>query len=161
MNDFKTSLLNGDFVPKVNEVLHQEKIENCEIFRNIMSPIIQTHSDVEKFYTLYLNAKNGLLLLEPSFNGSLTSCQVYPREIIKKALDTGAAALTFAHNHPSGDLKPSKSDFEITKKLMFAAHVFGITVHDHMILNPYDYYSMAEDGIIRKFSNEIQLNDWN
>lgn len=152
--NFKKMLLDGDFVPKVNEALHQEKIDNLDALKNIMSPLIQQHPQVEKFYVFYLDAKNRLLLLEPAFTGSITGCSVYPREIIKKAIEVGAAALIVAHNHPSGDLEPSKSDKLITKKIHNAAHLFGITLHDHLICSPIGYYSMNSEGIINRVNNE-------
>jgi DNA repair protein RadC len=154
MDDFKTALLNGNFVPKVNEVLYKETINDLARLRNIISPIIQQHPDVEKFYTLYLDAKNGLLLLEPSFTGSISGCSVYPREIIKKALEVGAAALIVSHNHPSGDLTPSTSDKLITKSLFIAAAVHGITLHDHLICTPTNYFSMNSEGLISEIRNE-------
>jgi DNA repair protein RadC len=154
MDDFKKLLLEGAFVPKVNEALHKETINDLARLRNIISPIIQQHPDVEKFYTLYLDAKNGLLLLEPSFTGSLTGCSVYPREIIKKALEVGAAALIVSHNHPSGDLTPSTSDKLITKSLFIAAALHGITLHDHVVCSPTSYFSFNEEGLISEIRNE-------
>jgi len=146
--NFKTALLEGNFVPKVNEVLKKEKIDNLDTLRNVISPIIQQHPDVEKFYTLYLNAKNGLILIDPSFTGSISGCSVYPREIIKKGLEVGAVAMIFAHNHPSGEIAPSSNDFDITQKLVDAASMIGMTVHDHLVCSPTDYYSMQENGHI-------------
>jgi DNA repair protein RadC len=154
MDDFKTALLNGDFVPKVNETLHQEKIDDLEVLKNVLSPIIQQHPDVEKFYTLYLDAKNRLILLEPSFTGSITGCSVYTREIIKKAIEVGAAALIVAHNHPSGDLVPSTADKLITKRIYIAAALHGITLHDHLICTPTKYFSMNSEGLISEIRNE-------
>lgn len=161
MKDFKTMLLDGSLVPQVNEVLHKEIINDLTSLRNIASPLIQQHPDVEKFYTLYLDAKNRLLLLEPSFNGSLTGCSVYPREIVKKALEVGAAAIIVFHNHPSGDLTPSKADILITKRIIMAANLLEITLHDHVICSTTNYYSMSEDGIINTLKREWKNFLWN
>lgn len=146
--DFKKSLLEGEFVNKVQEVTKGEALNNPDILLNVLSPMISYHKDQEKFYVIYLDARNKTLLIDPVFTGSLSSCQVYPREIIKKALKLGAAAMIFAHNHPSADLTPSESDKKITKTLMIAADVHGINVHDHLIINESDYCSFQQNGII-------------
>jgi DNA repair protein RadC len=146
--NFKKALLEGEFVNKVQEVTKGEILNSPDIILNILSPMISYHKDQEKFYVFFLDAKNKTLLIDPVFTGSLSGCYIYPREIIKKALDLGAAALIFAHNHPSGDLTPSESDKKITKTLMIAADVHGITVHDHLIINELEYFSFQSDGLI-------------
>lgn len=148
MSNFKKALLSGEFVNKVQEVTKGEQLNSPDILLNILSPMISYHKHQEKFYVVYLDAKNNILLIDPIFTGSLSGCSVYPREVIKNALELGAAALIIAHNHPSGDLIPSSSDKNITKLIMIAADVHGIQLHDHLIVNETDYYSFSQTGII-------------
>lgn len=148
MDDFKKKLFEGEFVNRVQEVTKGEYLNTPDILLNVLSPMISYHKHQEKFYVLYLDAKNKTLLIDPVFTGSLSGCSVYPREIIKKAIELGAAALILAHNHPSGDLVPSRSDKKITKLIIIAADVHGITVHDHLIVNEQEYFSFNQDGIM-------------
>ncbi|MBF0118866.1 MAG: DNA repair protein RadC [Desulfobacterales bacterium] len=108
----------------------------------------------ESFNVIFLDAKNNIISLKMLFEGTLTSSQVYPREVIKAALENHAAALIFAHNHPSGDPSPSKEDIAITKQLIFACKVMGITVHDHIIIGDSKYFSLADNGYINKMNQE-------
>lgn len=165
MEDFKKKLFEGEFVNRVQEVTKGEPLSSPDILLNILSPMIAYHKHVEKFYVIYLDAKNNTLLIDPAFTGSLSGCSVYPREIIKKALDLGAAALILAHNHPSGDLMPSSSDKHITKLIMIAADVHGIQVHDHLIVNEWAWYSFSQVGLIDSmrrswddYKNEVGYN---
>jgi len=73
---------------------------------------------------------------------------VYPREVIKQALDNDAAALVFVHNHPSGNSNPSQDDLNITKKLEAAAKSIDISIHDHLIIAGDENYSFADNGLI-------------
>ncbi len=155
MKNFKEKLLKGDFVEKVNESIKGESVDNLDVVHKIIAPIISYDEDREHFCTLYLNTKNKLIHLEISFLGSIASCTVHPREIIKKALMQKASALIFVHNHPSGDLSISSSDKRITKSLIVAADVHDIIVHDHVIINKKDFLSMADKGIIQRI-----YTDW-
>jgi DNA repair protein RadC len=153
MKDFKKALLDGDFVNRVQEAVKGEILDNPNRLLNVLSPLIAQHKHQEKFYVIYLDAKNKTLLIEPVFTGSLSGCSVYPREIIKKALDLGAAALIFAHNHPSGDLVPSEADKKITKLLIIAADVHGITIHDHLVINETEFLSFNCEGILQSLKD--------
>jgi DNA repair protein RadC len=164
--NFKKALLEGEFVHKVQEAVQGEILNSPDMILNVLSPMISYHRTVEKFYVLYMDAKNKTLLIEPVFTGSLSGCSVYPREIIKKGLGIGAAAMIFAHNHPSGDLIPSEADKNITKLLIIAADVHGIVVHDHLIINETAYFSfnqlgmiddLKEDWINYKNTNELRF----
>jgi DNA repair protein RadC len=146
--NFKEKLLKGEFVSQVTEAIQGEIISNPQMIHNIVEPIISYDDDREHFCTLYLNAKNRINHMEISFIGSLSSCSVYPREIMKTALKHKAAAMIFVHNHPSGTLEISNSDIVITKKLVVAACALDITVHDHIIINKTSYLSMASEGLI-------------
>ena len=81
--------------------------------------------------------------------------RVYPREVIKSGLEHHAAAMVFAHNHPSGDPSPSTQDFAITRDLFLAGKIMSIQVLDHLIIGRNRYYSFADQGHIRKWEKEF------
>lgn len=110
------------------------------------------HRTREVFLAVFLDAKNRVLTSKILFQGTLTTSSVYPREVIISALQHNAAAVIFAHNHPSGDVEPSQSDIRITKKLCFALKYVGIVVHEHMIVGEHNYYSFAAHGLINEFN---------
>jgi len=105
----------------------------------------------EVFKVLFLNRKNELILDQDLFFGSLTGSAVYPREIIVQALETGAAALVFVHNHPSGDPTPSVEDKKLTRDLVWSSRLLMIQVLDHIIIGHNTYFSFADEGIIKNF----------
>ena len=97
---------------------------------------------------IYLNGRNQILKLEELFEGTLSTSAVYPREVVKRALDNNAAAIVLVHNHPSGNSTPSKDDLAITKKLKEATQSIDVSVHDHLIIAGNDVYSFADHGIL-------------
>lgn len=117
------------------------------------------HKNKELFVAVFLDAKNRVLASNLLFEGTLTQSSVYPREVIASALEHHAAAVIFAHNHPSGDLTPSRSDIRITRELFFALRFAGITVHEHMIISNEGYYSFAGKGFITQFKKEFEQQD--
>ena len=108
----------------------------------------------ECFEAVFLDAKNRVVATETLFRGTLTASAVYPREVIRSALSHDAAAIIFAHNHPSGDPEPSGEDMAITRQLVFACRVMGITVHEHIIMGGERYYSFADQGVIVRMHGE-------
>ena len=110
----------------------------------------------ECFKVVYLDAKNRVLDTETLFRGTLTASSVYPREVVRAALDHHAAALIFAHNHPSGDPQPSKEDMAITKQLVFACRLMGMTVHEHVIIGQDKYFSFADQGYLKRINQEYE-----
>jgi DNA repair protein RadC len=106
----------------------------------------------EHFKVIFLDAKNRVLEIQTLFQGTLTASAVYPREVVKTALEKNAAALIFAHNHPSGEPEPSGEDLEITRQLLFACRVVGITVHEHIIIGANRYFSFADQGNIARMN---------
>ncbi len=84
---------------------------------------------------------------------------MYPREVVRAALNNHAAALIFAHNHPSGDPKPSKEDVSITRRLVFACRAMGILVHEHIIIGDNRYYSFADQGHIARINKEFDSHN--
>ncbi|NOY68617.1 MAG: JAB domain-containing protein [Deltaproteobacteria bacterium] len=110
----------------------------------------------ESFRVLFLDAKNRVIATDTLFYGTLTASPVYPREVVSAALRHGAAALIFAHNHPSGDPAPSPDDFAITRRLIFACMTMGVTVHEHLVIGDRQYYSFADHGHIRQMCAEFE-----
>jgi DNA repair protein RadC len=105
-------------------------------------------SDVEEFHLLFLDRKNGLMKAEKQARGTVDHTPVYPREVVKRALELGASALILVHNHPSGDPEPSRADIEMTRAIVQAAGTLGITVHDHIIVGRHGHTSFRARGII-------------
>jgi len=113
----------------------------------------------EHFVGIFLDAKNRVLTSEILFSGTLSASAVYPREVVIKALQHQSAAMIFAHNHPSGDVTPSASDKDITRKLVFALGMVGITVHEHLIVGGRGVYSFAAQGLMARFQKEFNASD--
>ena len=102
----------------------------------------------EHFVVLYLNAKNQLVHKETISMGTLNANLVHPREVFEPALKHSAAQIIAAHNHPSGDPKPSEDDLELTKRLAEAGKMMGIEVMDHVIVSKNSYFSFKEEKIL-------------
>ena len=102
----------------------------------------------EHFVVLYLNAKNQLVHKETISMGTLNANLVHPREVFEPALKYSAAQIIAAHNHPSGDPKPSEDDLEVTKRLTEAGKMMGIEVMDHVIVSKNSYFSFKEEKIL-------------
>lgn len=100
----------------------------------------------EVFAVLFLDSQNHLIALEEMFRGTLTQTSVYPREVAQRALHHHAAALILAHNHPSGQTRPSQADLELTQTLKQALGLLDIRILDHIIVAPGQAHSMAEAG---------------
>ena len=111
----------------------------------------------ECFKVIFLDAKNKIIAAETLFQGTLTSSAVYPREVLIAALEHHAAALIFAHNHPSGEPQPSSEDIYITRQLFFACRMIGITVHEHLVIGNNSYFSFADQGLITRMKREYEI----
>lgn len=106
------------------------------------------HRETEQFRVLYLDRKNVLIADEEQGRGTVDHVPVYPREIIRRALDLNASALILVHNHPSGDPTPSESDVSMTAQVVAAADAMGITVHDHLIIGRSHEISFRATGLL-------------
>ncbi len=104
--------------------------------------VTMAFSDIEQFRILFLNKKNALITDEVQQSGTLDHTPVYPREIVKRALELSASALILVHNHPTGDPTPSQADITMTHKIIEIAAPLGITVHDHVIVGKDGHASM-------------------
>ena len=103
-----------------------------------------THLEQEHFICLYLNTKSELIKKETIYIGTINQTLIHPREIFKHAIKLSAAAIIFAHNHPSGDSTPSKADFQATASLMGSSAIMGIDVIDHIVIGNHEYYSLKD-----------------
>lgn len=92
------------------------------------------HEPREQFRVLYLDKKNQLILDEIQNRGTVDHAPVYPREVVRRALELSASAMIIVHNHPSGDPTPSRADIDMTKQVIEAARALSLTVHDHLIV---------------------------
>ena len=102
----------------------------------------------EQFRILFLDRKNKLLRDEVQGRGTVDHTPVYPREVVKRALELGASSIILVHNHPSGDPTPSGSDVEMTKDIVAAAKTLDITVHDHLIIGRHAHASLKQLGLM-------------
>jgi len=102
----------------------------------------------EVFAVLFLDAQHRLLHYEEMFRGSLTQTSVYPREVVKRGLELNAAALIFAHNHPSGAAEPSRADEHLTQTLKSALALVDVRVLDHLVVGRGAVISFAERGLL-------------
>jgi DNA repair protein RadC len=91
-------------------------------------------SDTEQFRILFLDKRNQLIADELQQKGTVDHTPVYPREVVKRALELSATAIILVHNHPSGDPTPSRADIQMTKEIMEVSRSLGIAVHDHIIV---------------------------
>ena len=102
----------------------------------------------EEFWILFLNNANKVLHKAQLSKGGITGTLVDVRLVMKQALELGAVAIILAHNHPSGTLKPSTADKQITQKIKLACETLDIKVLDHLIITQKSYYSFADDKIL-------------
>lgn len=107
-----------------------------------------SHGDTEVFRCLFLDRKNVLIADEELGRGTVDHVPVYPREVMRRALELNASALILVHNHPSGDPTPSKSDISMTLTMESAAQSLGLTLHDHLIIGKSREVSMRSDGYL-------------
>jgi DNA repair protein RadC len=106
------------------------------------------HLTTERVRVLYLNSKNMLIRDELTSEGSIDQAAIYVREVIRRSIDLGAAAIILVHNHPSGDSAPSRQDIALTREIIEAGKRLGIGVHDHIIVGKDGYSSMRSAGLI-------------
>ncbi len=109
---------------------------------------VMAHRDIEQFRILYLDTKNVLIADEEQAKGTLDHVPVYPREVVKRALELNAASIILVHNHPSGDPTPSQADIQMTAQIDSAAKALGITVHDHLIVGKSCELSFRAQGLL-------------
>ena len=106
------------------------------------------HRETEQFRILYLDRKNVLVADEEQARGTVDHVPVYPREVVKRALELNASALILVHNHPSGDPTPSQSDIDMTTRVQHAAEALGLVLHDHLIIGRQRELSFRAEGYL-------------
>lgn len=105
-------------------------------------------SSTEEFRVLFLDRKNALIKDEVQGRGTVDHTPVYPREIVKRALDLESSSIILVHNHPSGDPTPSKADIDMTREIVAAAKALRISVHDHLVVGRGGVYSFRAMGLL-------------
>ena len=141
------------------EILKQKIIEQ-PIYKSpkeISNYLCYSMRDLKKevFKVIYLNNRNQIIDAADLFEGTLESIPIHPREIVESAINYNATCLIFAHNHPSGDPAPSKSDKQITRDLIFVGNILQIRVLDHIIIGGNRYFSFADEGLIEKYEDNF------
>jgi len=106
------------------------------------------HRETEQFRVLFLDRKNVLIADEEQAKGTVDHVPVYPREVMKRALELNASAVILVHNHPSGDPTPSQSDISMTIQVQDAGQVLGVTLHDHLIIGKETELSFRASGYL-------------
>ena len=106
------------------------------------------HRSTEQFRILFLDTKNVLIADEEQAKGTVDHVPVYPREVVKRALELNAASIILVHNHPSGDPTPSQADIDMTRRIGAAAGALSITVHDHLIIGKSCEISFRSEGLL-------------
>jgi len=106
------------------------------------------HAQTEEFHVLFLDRKNVLIKDEAQSKGTVDHTPVYPREVLKRALELGASALILVHNHPSGDPTPSRGDIVMTREIVAAAKALKIEVHDHLVIGRGKHASFKALGLL-------------
>ncbi len=107
-----------------------------------------SYNELEQLRIIYLDQKNQVLYDEIQQTGTVNHTPIYPREIMKKALEVGAISLVLVHNHPSGDPTPSRADIDLTLKIQRIGEDLGITLHDHIIIGKGKHASFKSMGIM-------------
>lgn len=124
----------------------------AEVIRKTITDCGQ--NDREQLVVLMLDGGNRVIGTNIVSIGSISASIVSLREVFKPVILANSAAMIVGHNHPSGDLNPSKEDDNTTKRLCIGAHLLGITLHDHLIVNMEEYYSYAENNILQKYKRK-------
>lgn len=132
---------------QVSEPLHRQTIRNSREIADYLRITLKDFTH-EVFAVLFLNQANKIKHFEIISRGGITGTIADPRIILKKAVETSATSIVLSHNHPSGNLRPSRADEELTKKITLAAGYFDIRVLDHIIVSDEGYYSFADEGLM-------------
>ncbi len=106
------------------------------------------HAMIERVRVLHLNSKNHLIRDELMSEGSINEAAIHVREVIRRAIDLGSAAIILVHNHPSGDPSPSRQDIALTREIVEAGRGLGIAVHDHVIVGTQGHASLRALGLM-------------
>ena len=128
-----------------SRILHRPAISSWDALLDYCRTAM-AHREIEQFHVLYLDRKNTLIADEAQGRGTVDHVPVYPREVVKRALELNASALILVHNHPSGDPTPSEADIAMTERIRAAAEALGLTLHDHLIIGKERELSFRAEG---------------
>ncbi|WP_308575092.1 DNA repair protein RadC [uncultured Fusobacterium sp.] len=135
--------------------LYREKIEDKDILtiksKNSLLSYLRGeigYSPREEFKILFLDSSNKLIASETLFYGTIDKSAIYPREIVERVIKNRAKSVIFAHNHPSGNISPSKKDIELTQYMYDSLKLLEIRLLDHIIITKNSYFSFLEEGLI-------------
>ncbi len=129
------------------EVREQPVLNNWDRLTAYLSAVMAREA-IEQFRVLFLDTRNRLIADEAQARGTVNHTPVYPREVVKRALELGATAIILVHNHPSGDPAPSRADVEMTQEVKAAATALGIVLHDHLIIGNGRHLSFRREGLL-------------
>ena len=136
-------------------ILYREKIEDKDILtiksKNSLLSYLRGeigYSPREEFKILFLDSSNKLIASETLFYGTIDKSAIYPREIVERVIKNRAKSVIFAHNHPSGNISPSKKDIELTQYMYDSLKLLEIRLLDHIIVTKNSYFSFLEEGLI-------------
>ena len=142
------------------EKIYEDKLKNQKLIKDDKNKITDKevllsflrnkigYEDVEKFYVIYLSSSNEVIAFEESSSGTLDRSSIYPREIYKRVIMENAKSIIIAHNHPSGNISPSKCDIDITNEIAKGLKNFGALLIEHIIITRDSYFSFLEEGLI-------------
>jgi len=152
---FCVKLLHDLPVEVLKEKITEQPVHKSS--REIFDYLYLSMRDLKKevFKVIYLNSQNQIIDTVDLFEGTLESIPIRPREIVESAIKHNATALIAAHNHPSGDPTPSKSDKQLTRDLVFIGMLLPIRVLDHIIIGGNRYFSFADEGLIKKYEDNF------
>lgn len=135
--------------------LYREKLEDKDILtiksKNSLLSYLRGeigYSPREEFKILFLDSSNKLIASETLFYGTIDKSAIYPREIVERVIKNRAKSVIFAHNHPSGNISPSKKDIELTQYMYDSLKLLEIRLLDHIIVTKNSYFSFLEEGLI-------------
>jgi DNA repair protein RadC len=129
------------------EVIGRPVLSNWDRLMDYLNAAL-ARERVEQFRVLFLDTRNRLLADEAQARGTVNHTPVYPREVVKRALELQATALILVHNHPSGDPTPSRDDIEMTREVVTAARALSIVLHDHIIVGNGTWLSFRREGLL-------------
>ncbi len=143
-------------VQEVAREFLKERILDKPVYKSaaeIFDYLYHSMRDLKKevFKVIYLNSQNQIIDTQDLFEGTVNSSSISPRAIIEGAIRHSAVSLIFVHNHPSGNPKPSKTDKELTKELVYAGSIMHIKILDHVIIGDNTYFSFAGEGLIEEY----------
>jgi DNA repair protein RadC len=129
------------------EVMNRPVLNNWDRLLEYLHTVL-AREQIEQFRVLFLDNKNRLLADEAQARGTVNHTPVYPREVVKRALELHATALILVHNHPSGDPTPSNDDIDMTQEVKIAAQALSIVLHDHLIVGNGRWVSLRQEGLL-------------